>query len=149
MASWKSGTAPTNTPALDIHSLVAPSTPQETPIAGLVARWNSRSQELAPYSDAAAVAWRRAAEELAECLAEDGDRLLSVAEAALMTGRHRDTIGNAIKNRKLHNYGKPFRPLALSSDLRALFPAIARPMSEGYDASTDARAFLGARRGEH
>lgn len=139
----RTGTASTNTPAYDVCS-TAPSSQIETPIARLVANWNNRSQELAPYSEAAAVAWRRATEELAECLAEEGNCLLSVAEAALLSGRHRDTIGNALKNGTLRNHGKPFRPLVMSS-----YPAIARPMSAGYDDTTDARAFLGARRGEN
>ena len=122
------------------------------PIRGLVAQWNGLASELR-YRGAdggLARAYELCAEELRAALAYRDGRLLSVSEAAALTGRHRDTISKALGDGRLTNYGGKYRPRVQYADVIAQFPpqSVVRSANTSYDGSVDARAFLGARRGE-
>src|SRR5690242_7978710 len=74
--------------------------------------WRARAKDLRHFgaAEGAARAYELAAQELAEWLSDRGDRLLSPTEAAVLVGRHRDTIGNAIRAGRLTNHGAKHRP---------------------------------------
>ena len=114
--------------------------------------WRARADDLRRYAAAeeAAQAYEVCAQELTASLSEQFSRLLSVKEAALLTGRHRDTIGNAIATGALTNHGVKHRPRVRYADAVSLFPPreIARAAGQAYDSIPDARAFLGSRRGD-
>jgi len=125
--------------------------PDEQP-RDLAITWRERAAELrrTAAAEAAARAYEVAADELTAMCTQQGDRLLSVAEAAALVGRHRDTVGNAIRNGRLQNYGGKFRPRVKFSDVVGAFPSrgIVQSAYEVYNRPADARASLEARRGE-
>jgi hypothetical protein len=100
-------------------------------------------------ADGAACAWERAADELEKVLRAEDDQLLSVVQAAVMTGRHRDTIGAAIRGGRLTNYGEKHRPRVRQGDLMRVFSPsrVAGDEKPPYDPVADARSILGTRRG--
>ena len=122
------------------------------PLRALVAQWNTVAKQLRyrGAEEGLARAYEVCAQELEVALASRDSRLVSISEAAALTGRHRDTIGKAVAKGSLTNYGGKNRPRLLYADVIALFPqqSVARADSISYDEAVDARAFLGARRGE-
>lgn len=121
-------------------------------IRPLVAQWSAVAKQLRyrGAEEGLARAYEVCAHELELALARRDSRLLSISEAAALTGRHRDTIGKAVAKGSLTNYGGKNRPRLLYAEVLALFPeqGVARADGISYDGSVDARAFLGARRGE-
>jgi hypothetical protein len=110
-------------------------------LAGDVRRWAA--------AEGAATAYERAADELESALHAEGDKLVTVAEAAALSGRHPDTIGGAIRDGRLTNHGVKHRPRVRRAELTRVFPpsAIAGDDRSSYDAVADARFLLGTRRG--
>jgi excisionase family DNA binding protein len=91
------------------------------------------------------------AAELADALLKaDGERLLTYAEAAELTGRSRDTIAKAVQKRRLPNQGRRGAPRVRVSDLHSVFPARGTPnaSASAYDVGADARRLFGVRSGE-
>lgn len=105
---------------------------------------------LAGDDAAAAFAYDRAADKLEAALVAQGSRLLGVRDAANLFGRHRDTIGNAIRDGRLVNYGEKNRPRLRFDELERAFGqrAVANRPPVPYDASADAQSRANARRGE-
>ena len=137
---------------LEIGTVSTPPAGSSDPIRALVTLWNSLATQLR-YRGAAegiARAYELCAQELEATLGQRDSRLLSISEAAALTGRHRDTIGKAVANGSLTNYGAKHRPRVRYSEAIALFPqrSVDPASNTAYDGSVDARAFLGARRGE-
>jgi hypothetical protein len=124
---------------------------QTQSIDNLAARWRARAAELRRWAAAegAATALERAAEELEHTLRVEGDNLLTVTQAAVLTGRHPDTIGSAIRDGRLTNRGVKHRPRVQKAELVHVFPPsrIAGDGQPSYDPAADARSILGARRG--
>ena len=122
------------------------------PIRALVPQWSAVAKQLRyrGAEEGLARAYEVCAHELELALASRDNRLLSISEAAALTGRHRDTIGKAVAKGSLTNHGGGNRPRLLYAEVVALFPqqSVARADGISYDGSVDARAFLGARRGE-
>jgi hypothetical protein len=126
----------------------------ETPdaIRVLVTEWNDLAREFRyrGVDEGLARSYELCAQQLRAALAAQDSRLLSVSEAAALTGRHRDTISKALGSGRLTNYGAKYRPRVRYADVLAQFPpqSVARPAGVSYDVAVDARAFLGTRRGE-
>jgi hypothetical protein len=89
------------------------------PLAQLPEAWRARATELRRLAaaDGAARAWECAAQELAAALAQQADELLSLAEAAEISGYHPDSLGRLIREGKLANYGTKRRPKVKRGDL--------------------------------
>jgi hypothetical protein len=114
--------------------------------------WRVRAAELrrVAAAESAARAFEIAADELAAVLTTQSERLLGIAEAAALVGRHRDTIGNAVRDGRLANRGTKFRPRVKFSDLIGLFGAqtvVSQP-ERPYSRRADARTGLETRRGD-
>src|SRR5690348_14137830 len=120
------------------------------PIRALVTHWNSVATQLRyrGAADGVARAYELCAQELEALLGQRDSRLLSISEAAALTGRHRDTIGKAVASGSLTNYGAKHRPRVRYSEVIALFPerSVDPTSNRSYDGSVDARVFLGTRR---
>jgi hypothetical protein len=131
-------------PAFAVHTLT--NTP--TPLDELPASWRARATELRRWAaaDGAASALERAAEELEQRLAQEAGQLLNVAQAAALTGRHRDTIGGAISAGRLTNHGRKGGPRVRRGELLRVFP-LSEVAGDEYDPVADARSILGTRRG--
>ena len=114
--------------------------------------WREQATELRRIAAAeqAARAFETAADDLEQALTSQGDRLLGVKEAAALVDRHRDTIGNAVRDGRLQNYGSKTRPRVKFADLIATFGArsIVPPRPRSYSSRADARISLETRPGE-
>jgi hypothetical protein len=84
-------------------------------------------------------------------LAEDDEKLLTLAEAARRTGYSEDHIGRLVRIGKLPNAGAPNRPRVRAADLAGLPRRNSRSFATtshiAYDPAADARALLGRRGG--
>ena len=117
-------------------------------LTSLAVLWRSRACDLRRWAAAepAATAYELAAQELEEQLSAASDRLVGAAEAAALVGRHRDTIGNALRDGRLTNHGGKHRPLVRVGELLVVFGSnVAAAPGNPYDANADARTRLGIR----
>lgn len=125
--------------------------PTSPALSELPSAWRSRAADLRRWGSAegAAAALECAAGQLEDALRLEGDPLLNVAQAAELTGRHRDTIGGALRTGRLTNCGEKHRPRVRRNELLRLFPAtsVAGDANLAYDPVADARSILGTRRG--
>ena len=125
--------------------------PPEDPNA-LPTIWRERAGELRRIAAAeqAARAFETAANDLEQALTSQGDRLLGVKEAAALVDRHRDTIGNAVRDGRLANYGSKTRPRVKFADVVAAFGSRSiEPLRDrSYRSRADARISLETRPGE-
>ena len=79
-------------------------------------------------------------------LASDDDRLLTLAQAARVSGYSEDHLGRLVRSGTIPNAGTRYRPRVRSADLpRRARRCVATPARGAYDPSADARA-LGSRR---
>jgi hypothetical protein len=124
---------------------------QAQSIDNLAAWWRVRAAELRRLAAAEgpATAYERAADELEAALLAEGDKLLTVSQAAALTGRHPDTVGSAIRDGRLTNHGVKHRPRVQRAELLHVFPVsrIAAADAAPYDPNADARTLLATRRG--
>jgi len=126
------------------------STPRIVP-SDLPVVWRAQASELrrVAAAECAARAYEDAAAQLERAARQADNTLLSVRDAAARVGRHRDTIGNAIRDGRLTNHGAKHRPRVRLGELLAVFPSkpVAGPREEPYDPEADARSLLETRRG--
>lgn len=137
---------------MSTHAIaVAPHTEVRS-LAQLPLTWRERAAHVRRWTadEGAARAYELVAQELDEYLAEQADQLYTIAEAAALVGRHRDTIGKAVQDGRLTNHGVKHRPRVRHAELRAVFPRspVAADARGPYDPVADARSILGIRRGE-
>lgn len=83
----------------------------------LTTLWRARADELEPYAPTVAKAIRTCADELETASKADASELVSLAEAALLSGYDADSLGRMIRDGRLINYGKKARPRVRRSDL--------------------------------
>ena len=116
----------------------------------LCTAWRERAATLRSWAgaDGPARAYELAAQELEASLSAQADRLLGVVEASALFDRHRDTIGNAIRDGRLTNFGTRHRPQLKFGELARVFPAVVSGTAATYDTATDARSRLSTRRGD-
>jgi hypothetical protein len=118
--------------------------------------WRKRAGFLREAANAneAATAYEFAAKELDHWLAEQGDTLLTVRQAAERVARDPETIEKAIRDGRLPQAGKKGAPRVRARDLAARYGAVAltggspvgTARTNRYDVNADARSLL-ARRG--
>ena len=113
--------------------------------------WRARATELRRWAadNGAATAFELAADELEQASRVEADTLLTVAQAAALTGRHPDTVGSAVREGRLTNRGVKHRPRVQQAELLRVFPParIAGDRRAAYDHNADARSLLETRRG--
>lgn len=86
-------------------------------VTDLEARWSERARTLEPYAPAAAVAFASCIADLREALATGGEELLTLREAARLSGYSADHLGRLVRRGRLANRGTPRRPLVAAVDL--------------------------------
>lgn len=76
------------------------------------------------------------------------DECLTIAGAALRTGRSRDTISRALADGRLTNCGRKGKPLVRTGELLAAFPPRAQntQAASSYDVDADASRLMSLRR---
>lgn len=120
------------------------------PLAELPAAWRSRAIELRAWAAAegAAAALEGAAVQLEAALRHADDELLTLTEAAAVSGYSADHLGRLVRDGTIRNAGRPNAPRIRRGDLpvkpSAQLASAAPPL---YDPQTDARTLL-SRRGE-
>jgi hypothetical protein len=96
-------------------------------LALLAVAWRARADELEPFSAAATVAFRRAADELQEALVAAADEELTLQEAHDLGGYAPRSLRQMIADGKLENVGRRGAPRIRRADV----PRKARKGSEG------------------
>lgn len=87
------------------------------PAEELLSKWRDRAEELQPFAAAAAEAFRRAAQELEDALAEQRLAVLSLQEAAAESGYSVDHLSREIREGRIPNAGRKGKPRIRRSDL--------------------------------
>ena len=118
-----------------------------TAISELVMTWRQRAAQLDPYAPSAAHALRETARELEEAIRADGSELLTLSEAALISGYSVDHLGRLVRDGRLPNHGRAHKPLLRRADLPRKPSALSSGPENAYDVAADVRSLLG-RRGE-
>lgn len=88
-----------------------------SPAEQLLTRWRDRAEELQPFASAAAEAFRRAAQELEDALAEQHLQVLSLQEAAAESGYSVDHLAREIREGRIPNAGRKGKPRIRRRDL--------------------------------
>lgn len=111
-----------------------------SPLDALADCWRQRAAELEAYAPAAAVAFRRAADELDERVRLAAFELLDRQAAASEAGVDPDSITRAIRRGRLVNYGTHHSPKVRRADVLAVMhrrasaseqPGSGRPLARG------------------
>lgn len=105
----------------------------------LLDAWRTRADELEPYAQPAAVAFRQAADELEESLRAAEDQLLPPADAARESGLSERTLRDHRARGQLADHGTPGRPLYRRGEL----PRRARGGGGAWDAETHVAGIMG------
>lgn len=90
-----------------------------------------------------------AAQSLDRSLAAQDDVLLTLTDAGTLVGRHPDTIGDAVRDGRLTDFGRKNAPRVRAADVQRVFPPkrVAARRAGTYDVAADARFVSGVRRG--
>lgn len=83
----------------------------------LITRWREQAAVLEPYAPAVAHALRECATETEAALRQEASELISLAEAALVSGYNVDSLGAMIRDGRLSNYGNKRRPKVKRSEI--------------------------------
>lgn len=87
-------------------------------VLGLAERWRARSEELRQLAALGqAATFTAAASELEALVASSGDDLLTLVEAASISGYSADHLGREVKERRIPNSGRKHAPRIRRSDL--------------------------------
>lgn len=85
--------------------------------AELVGQWRNRANELEPFAAPVSVAFRRAADELEDALAEAADEELTLQEAKALGGYAPRSLRQMIADGKLKNVGRKGAPRIRRADV--------------------------------
>lgn len=98
---------------------------------------------------AGAMICRAMLRDLAQVRAANADRLLTLTEAAVISGYSPDHLGRLARQGKIPNAGTKYRPRLRAGDLprRPQQQSIAKPAATAYDPVADARSLAGRRKG--
>jgi hypothetical protein len=113
-------------------------------LADLSARWIARADELAPYAPAAAEAFRRAAVELEAAQRAADDEVLSLADAAAVSGYSSETLRHMVSRGRIPNAGRRGAPRIRRADLPRQAPAA----DTKYSPAADALSIIGRTHGQ-
>ena len=86
-------------------------------LADLSQNWRRRAEELRPFAEPAARAFKMAADELEEALDAEGDELVTITEAARRSGFSPDHLGRLVRDGKVPNRGRPHAPRIRLADV--------------------------------
>jgi hypothetical protein len=113
-------------------------------LSQLSAQWRERAHDLRKWAaaESAAAALETAASELDAVLSAQGAQLLSLRDAAELSGYSDDHLGRLIRTGKIPNAGRTHAPKIRRADLPLRPSRIARRMHNGYDPIADARALM-------
>jgi hypothetical protein len=119
--------------------------PEELPAA-----WRTRANELRLWASAegAACALERAAADLERALQHRADEVLTLSEAAEVSGYSADHLGRLIRQQKLRSVGRAHSPRVRREDLPQKPGHVAAPVAGAYDPIADARSLLSRRGGQ-
>ena len=118
------------------------STPGDSPEA-LVRAWRERAAKLREWAgsggESAAHAYESAAQELEQALGRHADELLTLTEAAAISGYSANHLGRLVRSGALANYGRRNAPRVCRSDLPL---KVDRPITGrgAYDPVADAKS---------
>jgi hypothetical protein len=121
--------------------------------SGLPPLWRQRAAQLRDWADAssAARAWELAAQELEAALKAEDDKLLTLAQAAALSGYSTDSLRRMVREGKLQRVGRGQRLYFRAGDLprkpTAKSFGVDVPHLVEYDPDADAR--MVARRRQH
>lgn len=121
-----------------------------TGVEGLVQRWRKDAVLLRQYrNNQQAESLEDRAAELEALLHEEENALLSLAEAAGVTGYSTDHLGRLVRQGRLPNAGTKHRPRIRHGDLprRPRRQPIAGASADLYDPTADARSLASRRKG--
>ncbi len=110
-------------------------------VADLAKRWLARADQLAPYADPAAAAFRAAAAELETELRAAADEILTLEQASRESGFAPDSLRHQVSDGRIPNAGRRGAPRIRRGDL----PRKAAPATS-YDATSDALSLVSRRK---
>lgn len=93
-------------------------------VADLPASWRALADTLRPYADAAAVAYERAADALDAALNAEQGALLTLREAARLSGYSADHLSRLLRQGRIANAGRPYAPRIRRADLPRRAPSL-------------------------
>ncbi len=88
--------------------------------------WRTLAATLRPYSDAAATAYERAADALDAALTAEQGALLTLREAARLSGYSADHLSRLLRQGHIPNAGRPHAPRIRRADLPRRAPSLPR-----------------------
>lgn len=116
----------------------------------LVAAWLARADELAPYAAPAAEAFRRAAGELKEALRSEANEIVTLDEAATLSGYSADHLRHLVSDGRIPNAGKKNAPRIRRGDIPRKASKTAAPYNPQADAiNLESRRFRRAHGTHH
>jgi hypothetical protein len=113
----------------------------------LAQRWRTQAEDLRRWGAAGhAETLERAASELEQALASQGEEHVGLEEAAVMSGYSRDSLRRLVREGRLRASRRGRRLLFLIADLPKKAPlSVDGPRLAGYDPRADARSVAGRR----
>jgi hypothetical protein len=115
----------------------------------LPAAWRARAAELRSWSaEAPARVLERVANELEQALRNRGDDVLTLGEAAKVSGYSTDHLGRRVREGSLQNVGRKNAPRVRRKDLPLKANRIAAGPASKYDPVADAQFLLSRRGGQ-
>jgi len=103
-------------------------------------RWRQRAADIEPFAPPAAVAFRECAAELEREQAGVSGELLTLEQAASVSGYSGDHLGTLIRSGKLANYGRKHAPRVRRGDLPVKPSALTPTPQVGIVGATDRRS---------
>lgn len=114
-------------------------------LSELSSTWCTRADELAPFSPAAAEAFRRAAQELRAALTQLEGEVITLEQAATESGYSREHLARAVRTGRIPNAGRKGAPRVRRVDLPVKPGSLSNARLSDYDPITDARSLVSRR----
>lgn len=124
--------------------------PLSPTLLGLAASFRDEATHAEPYNPGAAYAWRRAADAIEQAVREAADELLTLEQAAELSGYSAERLRHLIADGAIPQAGRKGAPRIRRGDVprkagKARAGATAGP--QGYDPTADALSLLGRANG--
>lgn len=119
--------------------------PAQLSLRELPALWRSKAEGLRPFAEPVARAFEQAADDLQAVVDAEDAVLLTLEEAASLSGYSTDHLARQVRAGTIQNAGRKGAPRVRARDLPRK-AAVARRSPAPYDPAADARELLSARR---